>query len=76
MNLRKRLSVVKNKCKNNPAFKDQELLAITDDYSFASCCAFLPGINQLGPRNIVMGIQDTNQIHAIDTNTKSAILMI
>lgn len=76
MNLRKRLFVVKNKCKNNPAFKDQELLAITDDYSFALCCAFLPGINQLGPRNVVMGIQDTNRIHVMDANTQSTILMI
>ena len=76
LNLRRKLSLVKNTCKNNPAFKDQELLAITDDCSFASCSAFLSGINELGLCNIVMGIQDTNQIHAMDTNTQSTILMI
>lgn len=76
LNLRKKLSLVKNNCKNNPAFKDQELLAITDDHSFASRSAFLLGINQLGLCNIVMGIQDTNRIHVMDANTQSTILMI
>lgn len=76
LNLRKKLSLDKNNCKNNPAFKDQESLAITNDYSFASCSAFLSGVSQLGLCNIVMGIQDTNRIHVMDANTQSTILMI
>lgn len=76
LNLRKKLSLDKNNCKNNPAFKDQESLAITNDYSFSSCSAFLSGVSQLGLCNIVMGIQDTNRIHLRDANTQSTILMI